>query len=216
MVRAELQGGEMMRLIGAVLAMFLLAQCASGGDEPYEVDPSQEALVIIGVAKSARDTSPRYEMLWRRLDEAGGFLELDGGTRFQAETNSGSSVRVEGVPGEFTFVRVPAGVYALDGVFGVIRDGRVDYVAQGVIAGPDRPAFEVGAGDVAYLGIWEADIEETAAVVRPWRLEASDMAAVVNAGGGVVGGEPRLVQTHTRAVACRPHRVGTMTTRQVC
>jgi len=214
MVAAKLQGRGAMRFLGAMLAMLVLAQCATPGNDDFTVGGSEEALVIIGIAKSSRDTSARYLMLWRRVGADGAFEEFDDSRSFQPETNS-SAVRVDGVPGEFAFARVAPGAYALDGVFGIIRDGRVDYVAQGVITGPDRPAFEVAAGEAIYLGIWEADIEDASAVVRPWRIDAADMRAAVRVAGGVAG-DVVIRQAHTRSVPCTPHRPSTMSTRQVC
>ncbi|MGE0743443.1 MAG: hypothetical protein AB7O98_19070 [Hyphomonadaceae bacterium] len=205
-----------MRFIGALIAMVFLAQCATpGGREDFVVGSGEDALVIIGIAKSGRDTSPRYVMLWRQLDEAGAFRELSGRASFDAETNDGDTVRVRGIPGEFVVLRVEPGVYALDGVFAIIPDGRVNYVAQGVITGPERPTFEARAGEAIYLGIWEADIEDTTAVVRPWRLDSNDARAVVRQAGGVEG-EVRVRETHTRAVPCAPHQPSTMSTRRVC
>lgn len=197
-------------------ASLLLAACASAPeDDRFQVGQEATALVIVGVAKSARDTSPRYAMLWRRLDESGRFAALNDRASFEARTNQNDSVRVRGIPGEFAVVEVEPGAYALDGVFAAVPVGRVNYVAQGVIAGPERPAFEVGAGEAVYLGIWELDIEETSAVARLWRLSAEDARAVERVAGSV-NGRIALRNTHTRAVPCSPHEASAMTTRRVC
>ena len=112
--------------------------------------------------------------------------------------------------------RVEPGIYALDSVFAVLREDNLDYIAQGVIAGAERPAFEVRAGEAIYLGIWELDIEGVSAVTRPWRLEAGDLRAVVRAGEAIVG-VAQLRETHTRAVACEPHQLNSnMSLRLVC
>lgn len=206
-----------MRRILAILATLVLAQCASGEGARSGARGATDdgAIVIIGVAKAPRDTSPRYSMLWRRLDPQGTFQRLSGDASFEAETNRSDTVRVRGIPGEFEIVRVAPGTYALDGVFALIRDRRVNYVAQGVIVGPERPAFEVRAGETAYLGIWEMDIQDANAVTRLWRLNGTDARAVARQ-SREVGGEVRLRETHTRAVPCAPHRANQLSTRQVC
>jgi hypothetical protein len=196
--------------------MLVLAQCATPGeDDRFQVGASENALVIIGVAKAPTDLSPRYSLLWRQLDAAGGFRPLSGRASFEAKTNEGDTVRVRGIPGEFAVLEVEPGTYALDGAFAVIHDRRVDYVAQGVIAGPDRPAFDVRAGEAVYLGIWQVDIEETVAVTRLWRLDAADMRAVLRQ-ADVVNGQVDARQTYTRAVPCAPHQVSNVSTRRVC
>jgi hypothetical protein len=199
----------------AILATLALAQCVTPGDDRFRAGAESEALVIIGVAKAPRDTSPRYTMLWRLLNEDGEFASLTDEASFDAETNSGGTVRVRGIPGEFDIGRVEPGVYALDSVFAVIRDRNVNYVAQGVITGPDRPSFEVRAGEAVYLGIWEMDIVDSAAVTRLWRLSGSDARAVERQ-AEAVSGEIRIRETQPRAVPCSPHPASNLTTRQVC
>ena len=177
MLEAKLQGGGLMRRVLAILATFALAQCAWGGDDRFMVGREADALVIIGVAKAPHDTSPRYTMLWRQLDADGAFSRLDDDLSFDAETNAADTVRVRGIPGEFEIERIRPGTYALDSVFAVIRDGNVNYVAQGVIEGPERPAFEVRPGEAVYLGIWEMNVEGAAATTRPARWRSAPASA---------------------------------------
>jgi hypothetical protein len=204
-----------MRRLWAILATLMLAQCVTPGDDRFQAGAESDALVIIGVAKAPRDTSPRYTMLWRLLNEDGEFSSLTDEASFDAETNSGDTERVRGIPGEFEIERVEPGVYALDSVFAVIRDRNVDYVAQGVVTGPERPSFEVRAGEAVYLGIWEMNIVDSTAVTRLWRLSGSD-ARAVERGAEAVAGEIRVRETQSRAVPCSPHRASNLTTRQVC
>lgn len=204
-----------MRFLAVIFAALLLAQCASSEEQRFTVDQSAKALVIIGVAKTADSRGPLYTMLWRRLNAEGGFGNFDGGRIIEPRTNADDSVRVRGIPGEFMIARVEPGIYALDSVFALLREENLDYIAQGVIAGPERPAFEVRAGEAVYLGIWELDIEGVVAVTRLWRLDAEDMRAAVRA-ADPVNGDVTLRQTSTRAIVCAPHRLNSMTTRQVC
>jgi hypothetical protein len=207
-----------MRFVFAILAMFALATCASSGeDDRFRVGASDRAFVIIGVAEAAENTSATYDLLWRRLDPAGNFTpEIDGGrTAFQAETNERGTLRIRGIPGEFVMREIDPGVYALDSVFAVIADDRVNYIANGVITGPERPAFEVRAGEAVYLGIWQVNIEDVTAVARPWRLSETDLRAVMDRRDEVVG-EVRVRQTHTRAVPCQPQRLNSRSQRRVC
>ena len=204
-----------MRILFLILATLALAQCASTGDSGPRVSESERARVIIGVAKSADGQEARYALLWRQLDPSGAFASYDGRTVFEVQTNQGHTVRVQGIPGEFELLQVDPGVYALDSVFGVIRTNRVDYVAEGVVAGPERPTFEVRAGEAIYLGIWEASIEEARAVVRPWRLDQADLRAVLRNSDWAVG-EVRVRETHTRSVACEPRQLNPRSRRQVC
>lgn len=204
-----------MRRFLAILATLLLAQCVTPGDDRFRAGAESDALVIIGVAKAPRDTAPRYTMLWRLLNEDGEFSTLTDEASFEAETNSGDTERVRGIPGEFEIERVEPGVYALDSVFAVIRDRNVNYVAQGVVTGPERPSFEVRAGEAVYLGIWEMNIVEAAAVTRLWRLSGSDARAVEREAEAVAG-EIRIRETRPHAVPCSPHRASNLTTRQVC
>ncbi len=202
-----------MRLFWVLIGCLILAQCASRGRLNDEAGAASKALVIIGVAESSSNMAPRYSMLWRRLDTTGAFLRFDAATSIDARTNA-NGVRVHGIPGEFVVAEVEPGVYALDGVFAVIRDRTLNYAAEGVITGPDRPAFEVGAGDAVYLGIWEMNLVDQRASTRLWRLDAADAHAVVAALDRVV--QVRVAQTHTRAVACNPHRYNTTSIRQIC
>lgn len=207
-----------MRQLFAILATFALATCASSGQEDgFQVGASPRAFVIIGVAEAAENTSASYDLLWRRLDSAGHFMtEIDGGhTAFQAETNERGTLRIRGIPGEFIMREVDPGVYALDSVFAVIRDDRVNYVANGVVTGPERPAFEVRAGEAVYLGIWQVNIEDVSAVARPWRASEADLRAVIERRDEVIG-DVRVLQTHTRAVPCNPQRLNSRSQRRVC
>jgi hypothetical protein len=154
-------------------------------------------------------------MLWRQVDADGTFSRLDGDLSFDAETNAADTVRVRGIPGEFEFERIRPGTYALDSVFAVIRDRNVNYVAQGVILGPDRPAFDVAPGEAIYLGIWEMNIEGANATTRLWRLDEADARAAVRASNELTG-PVRVRSTYTRPVPCNPHQAGQLSTRQVC
>lgn len=204
-----------MRLVVAVLAMLALAQCASGQDKGFRVGQSPRSYVIIGVAESAANREPRYTMLWRRLDEAGAFTRYDDDNIFQPRTHMRGGVRVRGLPGEFVMAQVEPGVYALDSVFALIPDGRVNYSANGVIIGPERPSFEVRPGEAIYLGIWEMDIEDVAAVTRPWRIEEADLRIVLRNADDVEG-HVRVRPTTPRAVPCAPRRLNQNSQRQIC
>lgn len=205
-----------MRSFWAILAALALAACASSDeDDRFRVGQSENAFVIIGVAEAAANTSASYDMLWRRLDETGAFSEFGGRRQFTAETNSRSSLRIRGIPGEFILVEVEPGVYALDSVFATIRDERVNYIANGIVRGPDRPSFQVDAGEAVYLGIWQVNIEDAVAVTRPWRMDERDLRAVMEEQNDLIG-PARMRQTRTRAVSCTPHRINTVSQRQVC
>lgn len=207
-----------MRHLFAILATFALATCASSGeDDRFRVGASDRAFVIIGVAEAADNTSATYDLLWRRLDPAGNFTpEIEAGrTSFQAETNERGTVRIRGIPGEFMMREIDPGVYALDSVFAVIRDDRVNYIANGVVTGPERPAFEVRPGEAVYLGIWQVNIEDVTAVARPWRLNEADLRAVLDR-RDEIDGEVRLRETYTRAVPCQPQRLNSRTQRRIC
>ena len=204
-----------MRFLFVFVSALLLAQCASSEDRRFRVGASASAFVIIGVAETSDSRAPHYTMLWRLLDSAGAFTSYDDSRIIEARTNAGSSVRVRGVPGEFALVQVQPGIYALDSVFAVLREGQLDYIAQGVLTGPDRPAFEVRPGEAVYLGIWEMNLEGAEAVGRLWRLDGDDLRAAVRASDEVVG-DVRLRETHIRAVSCARHRVSNMSQRQVC
>ncbi|MGQ0534097.1 MAG: hypothetical protein ACT4OF_15610 [Caulobacteraceae bacterium] len=204
-----------MRLVFAILASLILAQCATPEDKRFRVGEAPGAYVIIGVAKSAANTSPLYTVLWRRVGPDGQFMRYGARTIFEARTRSGDSVQIPGIPGEFVMSEIEPGEYALDSVFALIRDGRVNYVANGVVQGPERPAFEVRPGEAIYIGIWQTNIEDVVAVTRPWRLDQSDLDAVLRATDPVIG-PVRMVETHTRSVPCAPYRINNTSQRQVC
>lgn len=204
-----------MRVMMAILACLALAQCASRDDKRFRVGDAPNAYVIMGVAESAENTSPSYTVLWRRLDENGNFMRYGGGRIFEARSESGEGVQVPGIPGEFIMSEVEPGTYALDSTFALIRDGRVNYSANGVVLGPERPTFEVRAGEAVYLGVWQVDLVDVAAVARPWRLERSDLEAVIREVDPVHGGV-RMVEPTTRAVPCAPYRIRSNSQRQVC
>lgn len=208
-----------MRHLLAVLATLVLAQCASHEDNRFRVGSSPRAYVIIGVAESAANTAESYRLLWRRLDENGRFMSLGMGgdaNSFEPHTNARSSIRIRGIPGEFEMQEIDPGVYALDSVFAVLRGEHVNYFANGVVQGADRPSFEVGPGEAIYLGIWETNLNEVNAVVRPWRLDPADMIAVMRAARDPIIGAPVLRETKPRDVACTPHRMSNITQRQIC
>ena len=204
-----------MRLLVVVFAALFLAQCAGAEDRRFTVGQSPKALVVIGVAETTDNRDPHYTMLWRRLNAGGTFTGYDGSRIIEPRSNANDSLRVHGIPGEFIAAEVEPGIYALDSVFAVLREDNLDYIAQGVVAGPERPAFEVLAGEAIYLGIWELDVDGVSAVTRPWRLSASDLHAVARAGEPIVG-ELQARETHMRAVACTPRRLSTMSLRLVC
>lgn len=205
-----------MRLLFAILAAMTLATCAgSREDNRFRVGEAAKGYVILGLAESAENTSPSYIVAWRHVGPDGAFSEYDGDRVFEVRTNSRGSERVRGIPGEFFMGEVEPGVYALDGVFGIIRDGRVNYVAQGAIVGPERPSFEVRPGEAVYIGIWQMDIVDAGATTRLWRLDESDLNAVQRQ-ADTVRGEVRLRETHERAVPCNPRRLNMMSTRRVC
>lgn len=204
-----------MRIWAAILACLLLAQCASRGDSRFRVGEAQTAYVIIGVAEAGENTSPRYTVLWRRLDANGAFMRYGARRIFEARSESGDGVQIRGIPGEFILSEVEPGTYALDSVFATIRDERVNYIANGLVHGPERPAFEVRPGEAVYLGIWQANLEDVVAVTRLWRLEQSDLDAVLRETDSVRG-PVRMVETHTRSVPCAPYRLNTVSQRQVC
>ena len=119
-----------MRVLLVLLAAMMLAQCA--GNQRFEVGESERALVFVGVAEAADATESHYAMLWRRLDPgSGAFTPYDDTDAFEAETNSNRSLRIEGIPGEFYALEIAPGAYALDSVFGRLRDGRVDQSVGG-------------------------------------------------------------------------------------
>lgn len=203
-----------MRLVLAITLCLVLAQCA--GDEEARFQPGQSptALAIIGVAESSDERGPSFSLLWRKLDEQGRFTEYGDGRIVDARTNSGSSIRIDGIPGEFVAVEIEPGIYGLDSTFAILREDRINYFAQGVVLGPERPAFEVGPGEAVYLGIWELNLDALMrAQARLWRLDQADMRAVEAA---AAYGQLRLRETHTRAAPCTPHRLSNNSQRQVC
>jgi hypothetical protein len=204
-----------MRFVVLILGVLALAQCATSEDDRFRVGQSENAFVIIGVAEAPGNREARYTLLWRLLDSSGRFTEYDGRTTFEAQTNEGDTVRVRGIPGEFEMLKVEPGVYALDSVFALIRDDHVNYVADGVIAGPERPAFEVRPGEAVYLGIWQVDITDAQAHTRPWRLAESDLRAVLG-NSDEIAGHVRIRETHMRSVPCAPRQLNTRSRRQVC
>lgn len=204
-----------MRFLILILGVLALTQCATGGNKRFQVGQSERAFVIIGVAETPGSREARYTLLWRQVEPGGAFAEYDGDTSFTAQTNQGDTIRVDGIPGEFTTLEVEPGIYALDSVFALIRDDHVNYVADGVIAGPERPSFDVRPGEAVYLGIWQADIADGHAVARPWRLDQGDLNAVLRRSEDVAG---RVVvrETVTRSVTCAPRRLNARSRRQIC
>lgn len=215
MLRGGLQGQGGMRFLWLILGALALAQCATPGAPDFVVGEDPGAFVIIGVAEAQQHTSPRYIVLWRRLDEDGAFSSYGPRRIFEARTHERGSVRVSGIPGEFIMSEIEPGEYALDSVYAIIRDRRVNYVANGVVEGPERPAFTVRPGEAIYLGIWQTDLEDVTAVARPWRLDEADLRAALNR-SDPVRGPVRVRETHTRSVRCAPHKLTTTSQRQVC
>jgi len=215
MVSAYRQGGARMRGVIAIFACLLLAQCALPGDKRFRVGDERRSYVIIAVAEAPENTSPHYTMLWRRLDADGNFMRYGGRRVLEISSQSGDNVQVPGIPGEFVLAEIPAGSYALDSVFALIADGRVNYSANGVVRGPERPSFDVRPGEAVYLGIWQVNLVDARAVTQPWRLEQSDLDAVLHAADPVIG-PVRIVEPQTRAVTCAPYRLNTVSQRQVC
>jgi hypothetical protein len=199
----------------AILACLVLAQCASRGDKRFRVGEAPTSYVIMGVAEASENTSPSYTVLWRRLDANGGFMRYGARRIFEARSESGDGVQVRGIPGEFILSEIEPGTYALDSVFAVLRDGRVNYSANGVIQGPDRPSFEVRPGEAVYLGIWEVDLVDVVAVAHEWRQEQSDLDAVLRE-TDPVNGPVRMARVQTRAVQCAPYRLNTNSQRRIC
>lgn len=204
-----------MRFWILILGVLALTQCATGEDRRFEVGQSERAYVIIGVAETPANREARYALLWRQVEPDGRFAELNGNTSFEARTNQGHTIRVDGIPGEFAALEVEPGLYALDSAFALIRDDHVNYVADGVIMGPERPSFEVRPGEAVYLGIWQADIADGRAVARPWRLDQSDLNAVLRRSDKVAG-RVVLRETQSRSVTCAPRRLNPRTRRQIC
>lgn len=204
-----------MRVMFAILACLVVAQCASAEDKRFRVGEAPTAYVIMGVAEAAENTSPSYTLLWRRLDPSGHFMRYGARRIFEARSESGDGVQVPGIPGEFILSEIEPGTYALDSVFALVRDGRVNYSANGVIQGPERPSFEVRPGEAVYLGVWQTNLVEVRAVTSQWRVEQSDLDAVLRATNPVIG-DVRMARIETRAVPCAPYRLNSNSQRQVC
>jgi hypothetical protein len=203
-----------MRFLVLILGVLTMAQCATGDGGRFRVGRSDNAFVIIGVAEASENREARYTLLWRQVEGAA-FAELDGDKTFEAKTNQGDTIRIDGIPGEFQLLEIEPGEYALDSVFGLIRDQRVNYSAEGVVVGPERPAFTVRPGEAVYLGIWQVTLDYDRAVARPWRLQESDLRAVL-AETDEIRGQVRIRETATRRVACSPRRLNHRSRRQVC
>lgn len=204
-----------MRFLVLILSTLALVQCATPRDTRFQVGQSPKAFVIIGVAEAAENREARYTLLWRQTDDQGAFTPYDARTSFEARTDAQGTVRVRGIPGEFELLTVEPGTYALDSVFATIRAGQVDYVADGVIVGPQRPSFDVRPGEAIYLGIWQADLLEARAVTRLWRLDETDLRAVLHDSDKIVG-QVRVRETQTRSVTCTPRQMNSRSRRQVC
>ncbi|MBS0384060.1 MAG: hypothetical protein JSS00_01770 [Proteobacteria bacterium] len=206
-----------MRRLLTLAATLLLAQCATPGeDHRFRVGQEQQGMVFIGLAEASGATSPIYTMLWRRVDPAtGAFTPSDAHNNFETRTDDGGSIRIEGIPGEFEYARLSPGVYALDSVFALIPAGHVNYFAPGIIVGPDRPTFEIRAGEAIYLGIWQLNLNETTAVTQLWRLDPRDADAATRRANQTIG-PVVLRETGSRAVACSPHRINSISQRQIC
>ncbi|GAM99945.1 hypothetical protein U91I_03603 [alpha proteobacterium U9-1i] len=221
-----------MRFLFAAFASLALAQCAAANEAVVVTDAppaavetvtapaarEASALVIIGVAESASMAEPAYSMLWRRVEPgAEAFPVWDDDQAFEARTSVRGTVRVRGIPGEFTFVETPPGTYALDSVFAELNERRISYFANGVVVGPERPTFEVAPGETVYLGIWQAHLDETNATATAslWRLDAADARAAVEASNRVRG-QVRLRETRSVAIACTPRRMESGSRRQIC
>ncbi len=197
-----------MRVAFVIAAMLALCQCATA---PERARP----IVIVGVAEAPDQVAPTYTMLWRKVDVERGRFESHGGRRMiEFSTGGANTVRVEGLPGEFRVARVEPGLYALDGMYATLREGAVRYTAQGSIIGPERPAFEARPGEVIYLGIWQASLDNELAVVRPWRLASEDARAVAREAG--INGAVVLRETHAYAVPCAPRRMHPSLAREIC
>lgn len=204
-----------MRILFTVGAALAMAGCASNKDTRFRVGEDAHSFVVIGVAEAADEREPAYTMLWRRVGADGRFLDYGGRRVLEARTNSNETLRLENLPGEFVMAEVEPGTYALDSVFAVLREEGLNYFAQGLVLGPERPSFEVRPGEAAYLGIWEMDVGEIYASARLWRLDETDMRAVARAADATIG-EMHLLETRESAVPCEPHQLNNMSQRQVC
>lgn len=199
------------------MAALALAQCSTPGrDHRFHVGQEQQGMAFIGLAEATGATSPIYTMLWRRIDPATGlFAPMGSGNEFETRTDDGGSIRIQGIPGEFEYARLTPGIYGLDSVFALIPAGHVNYFAPGIIVGPDRPTFEIRAGEAIYLGIWQMNLNDTTAVTQLWRLDPRDAEAAVRRANQTVG-DVVMRETGSRAVGCSPHRLSSITQRQVC
>jgi hypothetical protein len=206
-----------MRALLALMAAAVLGSCVTPQKDPrFQLGQEPTGFVMIGVAESAANTSPDYIMLWRKIDPVtDGFAQVDGHTVFEVRTNDNGSIRVRGIPGEFEYRRLEPGVYALDSVYAILHDRRVNYFAQGIVTGPERPSFRVEAGEAIYLGIWEMNLNETTATGQLWRLDEADMGAAAHA-ANAVNGNLTLQATQTISAPCAPHRLNNLSQRQVC
>lgn len=197
-----------------MLALLTLAQGAMARE--FVVGHEERALIIIGVAEQASEAEPAYSMLWRRITDDGTFGEWDDDSAFEARTSDDDTVRVRGVPGEFTFIEVPPGAYALDSVFAEIEERGLRYFANGAVVGPSRPSFEVAAGEAVYLGIWLAQMDpiNATATAALWRLDGSDARAAVGPSEDIEG-QVRMREMRMLDVPCAPRRMG-MSRREIC
>ena len=203
-----------MRRALAIVATLALAQCASGGRDDAAPQAAAQGTVYLGIAKAASSTTPTYTMLWRRIDPAtGAFMPPGDGAVFETRTDDGGSIRIRGIPGEFESRRLPPGQYGLDSVFALVPGDHVNYVAQGVVVGPDRPVFQVEAGETVFLGIWQVSLTPTSAVTRLWRLDQNDAHAVASRAHAP---DLAIRETTARAVPCSPHRMSNLSQRQIC
>lgn len=197
-----------MRVLFVAIAVLVLSQCISAPERA-------STLVIIGLAEAPDNVAPDYTMLWRRVDEASGRFEDRAARRMiEFASDSAGTVRVPGLPGEFKVARLEPGRYALDGVFATLREGAVTYTAQGSITGPERPSFQARAGEMIYLGIWQASLDGNHAVVRPWRLDESDLRAVARE--AQIEGTIHLRAPEAYSVPCAPRRVHPALAREIC
>ena len=78
-----------MRLLFAMAAALMVAQCATPEDKRFRVGDAANGFVVIGVAEAQSNTSPIYTWLWRRLDANGAFLDYDGDPIFEPRTHGG-------------------------------------------------------------------------------------------------------------------------------
>jgi hypothetical protein len=182
----------------------------------FRVGAEEQGIAFIGLAEAEGATSPIYTMLWRRIDQStGAFTPNSAQNNFETRTDDGGSIRIQGIPGEFEYARLTPGTYALDSVYALIPAGHVNYFAPGIIVGPDRPTFEIRAGEAIYLGIWQMNLNETTAVTQLWRLDQRDADVVIRRANQTVG-PVVLRETGSRAVPCSPHRLNSISQRQIC